>query len=97
MTGEIDAEGYFGSTKHQLIHFRFSDVLDFDLQHFDIPNTLFEMTFSPSADYEAARRFTVELASVLGGDCAACFSAGSGEIVSIKPCNQNGVESVKDG
>ena len=92
LTPELDAEGFFGSTKHHVVHFRFADIDDLELCNFDIPNELIEMLFSQRTDADS-QRFRVELVSVLGGDCVARFSAGSGEVVTVTPSNRDEFES----
>ena len=89
MTHEVNAEGFYILIKHHVIRFLFHDVADVELRQFDVPNTLFEMRFSPSRDEHSTRRFTVELQSVLGGDCVASFAAGSGEVVSVMPYDES--------
>src|SRR5687767_6800327 len=63
MTPETDERGYFRYVKHYLTRFSFVGVDDLAIQQFDIPNTIFEMTFSPSSDFESTGRFTVEIES----------------------------------
>jgi hypothetical protein len=90
MTREVDEQGFFGSIKHHLIRFRFSGVRDFALRQFDVPNTLFEIVFSDPAEFSATDRFTVTLQSVMGGGCDATFTAASGEVSSVVPCDKEG-------
>jgi hypothetical protein len=89
MTHEVNAEGFYILIKHHAIRFLFHDVADVELRQFDVPNTLFEMRFSPPRDEHSTRRFTVELQSVLGGDCVAIFAAASGEVVSVMPYDES--------
>ncbi|MEY2519618.1 MAG: hypothetical protein QOF24_1377 [Verrucomicrobiota bacterium] len=90
MTGEVDERGFFGSIKHHLVRFRFSGVRDFALRQFDVPNTLFEIVFSDPAEFSSTGRFTVTLQSVMGGGCDATFTAASGEVSSVMPCDEEG-------
>jgi hypothetical protein len=90
MTREVDEHGFFGSIKHYLVRFRFSDVRDFALRQFDVPNTLFEIVFSDPAEFSSTGRFTVTLQSVMGGGCDATFTAASGEVSSVMPCDKKG-------
>jgi hypothetical protein len=90
MTREVDEHGFFGSIKHHLVQFRFSGVRDFTLRQFDVPNTLFEIVFSDPAEFSSTGRFTVTLQSVMGGGCDATFTAGSGEVSSVMPCDKEG-------
>ena len=89
MTHEVNAEGFYILIKHYLIQFLFHDVADVELRQFDIPNTLFEMQFSPLLDAHSTRRFAVELQSVLGDGYDASFTAGSGEVVSVMPYDES--------
>jgi hypothetical protein len=90
MTREVDEHGFFGSIKHHLVRFRFSGVRDFALRQFDVPNTLFEIVFSDPAEFSSTGRFTVTLQSVWGGGCDATFTAASGEVSSVMPCDKEG-------
>jgi hypothetical protein len=90
LTHEVNAEGFFIPHKHHVIRFVFYDVEDVKLRQFDVPNTLFEMCFSPPRHDHSARKFTVGLSSVLGGDCVASFAAGSGEVLSVIACDDMG-------
>ena len=90
MTREVDEHGFFGSIKHHLVRFRFSGVCDFALRQFDVPNTLFEISFSDPAEFSSTGRFTVTLQSVMGGGCDATFTAASGEVTSVIPCDEEG-------
>lgn len=87
MTREVNAEGFYILIKHHLIRFLFHDVANVELGQFDVPNTLFEMRFSPPRDEQSPRRFTVELQSVLGE--GASLTAGSGEVGSVMPYDES--------
>ena len=89
-TPKPDERGYYSWVKNHLVEFRFADVRDLEFQHFSIPNTLIEMTFSPPSEVQNSGRFTVHPISIMGGDCFAKFSAGAGEVVSVKPCDKEG-------
>ena len=90
MTREVDEHGFFGSIKHHLVRFRFGGVRDFALREFDVPNTLFEIVFSDPAEFSSTGRFTVTLQSVMGGGFDATFTAASGEVISVTPCDKEG-------
>jgi hypothetical protein len=90
MTRDVDERGFFGSIKHHLVRFGFSGVRDLALRQFDVPNTLFEIVFSDPAEFSSTGRFTVTLQSVMGGGCDATFTAASGEVSSVTPCDKEG-------
>lgn len=90
MTRDVDERGFFGSIKHHLVRFRFSGVHDLQVRQFDVPNTLFEIVFSDPAEFSSTGRFTVTLQSVMGGGCDATFTAASGEVSSVTPCDKEG-------
>ena len=90
MMRETDERGYFLTTKHHLIRFKFLGASEPDFSQFDVPNTLFDFVFSPPSDFDATGRFHVQLNSVTGGDCFARFAAESGEVASIKACDKQG-------
>jgi hypothetical protein len=90
MTSRVDSRGYLESKNHHLVDFRFSGVADVDLTRLTVPNTLFEMSFSPPRDFDLNARFRVGLDSILGPPYEATFSAASGEVISVLACDQDG-------
>lgn len=85
MTSEVDARGYFVLTRKHEIGFRFSGIRSTELESFIPDNILFELGFSPVADYQSSGQFQVELESAMGGDLCGRFTATSGEITFIHP------------
>lgn len=79
MTAETDERAYFRYIKHHRIRLSFAGVEGMAIQEFQIPNTIFEMAFSPPSEFESTGRFEVELVSVFGGDCTLSFSATTGD------------------
>jgi hypothetical protein len=90
MTPKPNERGYYSWVKNHLVAFRFTDVRDLEFHHFNIPNTLIEMTFSSPSEFQTSGRFLVYPISVMGGDCFMKFSAAAGEVLSVKPCDKKG-------
>jgi len=91
MTPEVDERGYFKLIKHHLVRFAFHDISDADLDRFTLENNiLFGLDFSSSEEFEAAGKFSVDLNSAMGGDRCGSFSARSGAVVEITPCDRKG-------
>lgn len=90
MTSQVDAEGFFILQKHHRVHFIFRDVTEADVAAFISPNILSDLGFSPLAEFEAAGWFTVVLDSAMGGDLCGSFSARSGEVAAVIPCDEHG-------
>jgi len=86
-TGEVDAKGFFVRLNHALVSFRFTGVHNAEMDKFKSENILFGMEFFPSDDLAS---FRVLLDSVM--DMSGCFSARSGEVISIIPCTPDGKE-----
>lgn len=91
MAPEVDERGYFKLVKHHLVEFEFQEVSDPDLDQFtSMSNVLLGLWFSAPEEFETAGRFKVELDSAMGGDLCGSFSARSGEVVAVVPCDKNG-------
>ena len=86
MTDQVDSEGYFVLQKHALISFHFAGIHDADMDSFRSDNILFGLNFIPPDELSS---FRVELDSVM--DMSGAFSATSGEVTSIRPCNPDGI------
>ena len=90
MTRQVDDHGYLKLIKHHLVRFAFHEISEADLQQFALSNTLFEMGFSSPAEFEAVGKFRVMLESALGGDLSGSFSARTGEVLEVAPCDEKG-------
>jgi len=90
MTSQKDAKGYFVLHKHHVIRFAFRGVTKADLARFIPQNILFELVFSPSADFDATGKFTVALDSAMGSDLCGSFTANFGEVTAVLPCDERG-------
>lgn len=90
MTSEVDAKGYFVRHKHHIVRFAFCGLARTDLAPFIPENILFALGFSPSSGFEATGQFTVTLDSAIGGDLCGSFTATSGEVTAVLPCDERG-------
>ncbi|AVP95701.1 hypothetical protein C7S18_00165 [Ahniella affigens] len=86
ITNQVDANGYLVLRHHALVSFRFSGLHDVQMDAFNSRNILSSLEISPCSDRGSCR---VELDSVM--DLSGSFSAKSGEIVSVIPCDSDGV------
>ena len=90
-TGEVDERGYFRSTKHHLVEFLFRGITEPDLERFtSMGNILDILEFAAEEEFEATGTFRVGLESAMGGDLCGSFRARSGEVVSVRACDQDG-------
>lgn len=85
MTEQVDPKGYFVLKDHSLVSFGFDGIFDADMDSFQPGNILFGMSF---LRFDDSASFRVELDSVM--DMSGAFSASSGRVVSIIPCDPNG-------
>ena len=85
MTNQVDRKGYFVLQDHSLVSLGFDGVFDADMDLFQSGNILFGLNFLRLDDSSS---FRVELDSVM--DLSGAFSASSGRVVSIIPCDPNG-------
>ncbi len=85
MTDQVDPKGFFVLKDHSLVSFRFGGLTDVDMDSFQSGNILFGLTFIRPAD---SASFRVELDSIM--DMSGAFTASSGCLVSILPCDSDG-------
>jgi hypothetical protein len=90
MTPEVDARGYFKLIKHHLVRFTFGVISDTDFDQFLPNNVLFGLKFSTPAEFQAAAKFRVSLDSAMDGDLSGSFSARTGEVLEVTPCDEKG-------
>jgi hypothetical protein len=90
MTPEVDDRGYFILKNHHLVQFEFSGIVESDLETFGAANILYELAFSPSAEYDTTGKFSVTLDSVMGDELCGSFTATHGEVAAILPCDEMG-------
>lgn len=91
MTPEVDERGFFKLIKHHLVRFAFHGITDADLDRFtSMGNILFELGFSSAEESAAAGKFCVKLNSAIGGDLCGSFSAHSGKVLEVVPCDAQG-------
>jgi hypothetical protein len=90
MTQEVDARGYFKLIKHHLVRFRFLGISEAELDQFTSGNILFGLRFSTAGEFKAEGKFKVTMDSAMGSDLSGAFSARSGEVVEVAPCDNKG-------
>jgi hypothetical protein len=91
MTAEVDERGFFKLIKHHLVRFAFHGITDADLDRFTSGgNILFGLGFSSPEEFVAGGKFSVDLDSAMGGDLCGSFSARSGEVLGVMPCDGEG-------
>ena len=90
MTNEVDTRGYYVLKKHNLIHFKFKNVYDWEFDGFNTQNAILGLHISVEKNEHLEKdclKFEFEPANGLGGELK-CVSA---EIVSVKLCNRDGI------
>ena len=92
MTSEVDGRGYFRLTKHHLVQFAFHGLSEVDLERFLADNILYELRFSSPEDFATSAKFRVDLESAMGSELNGSFSARTGEVGEVRPCNPDGEE-----
>jgi hypothetical protein len=88
MTSEV-VNGYFVLEKHYLITFRFEDLFDLELEHFNHQNAIGSLDFQmlPKNDKGFTPIYVeIDPAYGVGGE----FKAYSGKVVKVQPCDKNG-------
>jgi hypothetical protein len=90
MTEVVDERGYFKLIKHHLVRFAFREISNADLREFTPNNILFALGLSSPDEFEAAGKFKVTLDSAMGSDLCGSFSARSGEVLEVTPCDEKG-------
>jgi hypothetical protein len=90
MTGVVDERGYYKLVKHHLVKFMFRDITEADLNKFIPDNILFELGFSSTEEFKTNGTFRVTLDSAIGGNLCGSFSAKSGVVTEVTPCDGKG-------
>ena len=82
---ERSISGFFVLKDHSLVSFHFGGLTDVDMDSFQSGNILFGLTLLRPDD---SASFRVELDFVM--DMSGAFTASSGRVASILPCDSNG-------
>jgi hypothetical protein len=91
MTSAVDDRGFYKLIKHHLVRFAFQEIVDADLDEFtSSANILFGLKFSNPEEFAAVGRFCVNLESAMGCDLSGSFSARSGGVLDVIPCDADG-------
>lgn len=89
MTRETTEDGYFKLRKHHLVHLKFEDIYDMDLDGFNHQNAILELHISAEPKNEngiLSLKVEFDPAYGLGGE----FKAHKGIVLGISPCDKNG-------
>jgi hypothetical protein len=89
MTSETTEDGYFKLQKLHLVHFKFEDIYDMELDGFNHQNALLGLNISAEQIAETGNipiKIELDPAYGLGGE----FKAHKGTISGISPCCKNG-------
>jgi hypothetical protein len=92
MTSEITESGYYKLQKHHLVHFKFEDIFDIELDGFNHQNAILGLKITKEPETAVGvilLKIVIDPAHGLGGE----FKAYKGSVVGVKPCNENGKES----
>ncbi len=88
MTNEVGPDGYFVLRHHVLVHFRFHEVDELQLEGFNCQNALFGLMISDIRDRQLERiHFEVSLQSAFGlGGSFLCHQI---EVIDVSPCSKD--------
>jgi hypothetical protein len=85
MTSEVGADGYYVLRHHVLVHLRFLDVVELQLEAFNHQNALMGLTFTDLRERQMERvLWAVRFDSAFGVD--ASFQCYGVEVVTVVPC-----------
>lgn len=88
MTSEIDENGYYILRKHRIVEFQFDGLGGMAVDGFNHQNAIFGLRIS-RVDEDRPERIRVEFEPAHG--LAGSFVAVSGRVVSVTPCNEDGI------
>jgi hypothetical protein len=89
MTSEVGADGNYVLRHHVLVHLRFLDVVELQLDGFNYQNALMGLTLTDLRDRQMERvRWAAHFDSAFGVD--ASFQCYAVEVVSVVPCDKAG-------
>ncbi|MCK5147596.1 hypothetical protein KAR48_12635 [bacterium] len=91
MTNQVDAGGYYILKNHYLVHFKFKIIYDWEFDGFNLQNAILGLTIYPvNNEHLQCECLKIEFdpANGLGGE----FKCVSGEVVSVVPCNSDGIK-----
>lgn len=89
MTNEITEAGYYKLLKHHLVHFKFEDIFDIEIDGFNHQNSILGLQIAKepeTSDGIIPLKISIDPAHGLGGE----FKAYKGYVVDVKPCDENG-------
>lgn len=89
MTSEVGTDGYYVLRHHVLVHLRFIDVVELQMDGFNFQNVLTGLTLTDLRDRHMERvRWLALFQSIFGVD--ASFQCYAVEVVSVVPCSKSG-------
>jgi hypothetical protein len=91
ITNEVGPDGCYVLKHHVLVHFRFHDVVELQLEGFNHQNVLFGMAITDLSERQGEHiHYQVRLEAAFGMD--ASFQCHQVEVVSVTACDNAGVE-----
>ena len=85
-----DEDGPCQGFVYHIVRFAFHGIIQTDLAQFNPANNLSEMTFSATSEFNTTGHFMVRLGSAMLGDLYGSFTATSGEVTAVLPCDERG-------
>ena len=90
ITSEVGPGGFLVLRHHVLVHFRFREAVELELDGFNCQNALFGLTIADIRDRQLERiHFQVRFDSSFG--LGVSFQCREVEVLSVEPCDQDGV------
>lgn len=92
MTSEVTEDGYYKLQKHHLVHFRFEDIFDLEVDGFNHQNAILGLEVLAEPETETGiipLKVVFDPAHGLGGE----FKAYKGIVSEVTPCDENGKKS----
>ena len=89
MTSEVTSGGFYKLQKHHIVHFRFYDIFDLEIEGFNHQNAIMslEIELLPENENGVSNLYIVlDPAYGLGAE----FKSSKGEVLSIVACDENG-------
>lgn len=88
-TSDVGADGCYVLRHHVLVHLRFSDVVELQLEGFNHQNALTELSLTDLRDRHMEQvKWSVRFESAFGVDSS--FQCHAVEVISVVPCDSSG-------
>jgi hypothetical protein len=92
MTSETTKDGFFKLHKHHLVHFKFDDIFDMEVDGFNHQNAILDLAILVEPKTKTGLtpiKVIIDPAYGLGGE----FKANKGVILRVTPCDDKGKQS----